>query len=192
VTRHHVSGRRAHTFPRSFGGHDPLEPDREFAWPEALDDLSLDTFPSGQPVSTVCTVALEAVDKESWVAASNPRARLLLAYVFPETFPWVALWYENGGTSYAPYNGEALAWGVEFGTCPFPMGRIEMLESGPLMGRRRFGVLPAGITLRTSYDAVLLTIPSDWRGVASISRDGSQLLINEREAGRTLRAGEER
>ena len=179
ITRLDVSGSRGHTFPRSFGEHDPLGPNHEFVWPMAPNNVAVDVFPDIQPLSTVCTVALEPSANESFVAVSNPTAGLMLAYVFPDTFPWVALWYENGGTSYAPYNGSTLAWGVEFGTAALPMSRIEMLESGPLLGRRRFGVLPALGTLHVEYDAVLQTIPNDWRGVASITRNDGQLLINE-------------
>jgi hypothetical protein len=192
VTRLDVSGTRGHTFPRSFGAADPLEPNAEFRWPNGPGGIQLDRFPPQRPLSTMCTVAVEPSDGETFVAASNPRLGLLLAYVFPDSFPWVALWYENGGTTYAPYNGESLAWGVEFGTCALPTGRIEMMESGPLLGRRRFGVLPAGTTLRASYDAILQTIPTDWRGVASIGRWDGQTVITERETGREVRVGGER
>jgi hypothetical protein len=71
------------------------------------------------------------------------------------------------------------------------MSRMEMLESGPLMGRRRFGVLPAGANLRTSYDALLQPIPPDWRGVSGIGRDSHRLVITERESGRVLQVGGE-
>lgn len=191
VTRLDVSGTRAHTFPRSFGDVDPLAPNREFSWPAGPGVGTLDVFPDLAPLCTVCTVALEPAEGTAFVAVSNPRIGLLLAYVFPgETFPWTSLWYENGGISDAPYDGKTVAWGIEFGTCALPLGRIEMLSSGPLLGRPRFGALRARATLRTSYEAILQTIPADWRGVARIARRDGQLIITEREAGRQLRVGE--
>jgi hypothetical protein len=138
-------------------------------------------------------VALEPGDDAAFVAVSNPRAGLLLAYVFPsDTFPWTALWYENGGSAYTPYDGKTIAWGIEFGTCALPLGRIEMLSSGPLLGRPRFGALPARTTLRTSYDAIVQAIPPDWRGVARIARRDGRLIITERGTGRELGGGEGR
>jgi hypothetical protein len=193
ATRLDLSGARAHTYPQSFGEIDPLTPDLEFAWPQGPGLSSLDVFPNRQPLTTVCTVALESgADTAAFVAVSNPRLGLLLAYVFPsETFPWTALWYENRGLDYAPYDSRTVAWGVEFGTSPFPDGRIAKFSSGPLMGRRRFGVLGARTTLRTEYDAILAAIPSDWRGVAQIARLGNQFVITERDHGRELRVGAE-
>ena len=129
-----------------------------------------------KPLCTVCTVALDRGDDgTAFVAVSNPRLGLLLAYVFPgETFPWTALWYENGGSAYAPYDGKTVAWGIEFGTCALPLSRIEMLSSGPLLGRRR-----CAHRMKRSC-----RLPADWHGVARIARRDGQLIITERDAGR--------
>ncbi len=192
VTRLDLPGTRAHTFPKSFGEIDPLLPDREFTWPEGPGLGSLDVFPDRAPLCSVCTVALEPGDGPAFVAASNRRRGLLLAYVFPaEAFPWTALWYENRGLDYAPYNSRTVAWGLEFGTAALPESRIAMLSSGPLLGRPRFGVLPARATCRTAYDAMLVPIPPDWRGVAHIAQQDDQFLITERDGGRELRVGAE-
>jgi hypothetical protein len=190
VSRLDLSGTRAHTYPRSFGDIDPLTPDREFKWPAGPGLPNLNVFPSESPLSCVCTVALESEDDLAFVAVSNPRLGLLLAYVFPaDTFPWVALWYEHGGITDAPYDGRTVAWGIEFGTCAFPQSRIEMLTSGPLLGRPRCGVLPALTTIHVSYEAILQAIPTDWRGVAQVTRHDGQFCIAERETGRELHVG---
>jgi hypothetical protein len=192
VTRLDLPGRRAHSYPQSFGDIDPLTPGLEFTWPDGPGLSRLDVFPEHRPLCAVCTVAREPGDQEGFVAISNRRLGLLLAYVFPsDTFPWTSLWYENGGLAYAPYDGKTVAWGVEFGTSPFPEGRIARLSAGPLLGRPRFGVLPARTTLRTSYDAMLAAIPSDWRGVAGISKVGGYFVITERDQGREFTVGEE-
>ena len=65
-----------------------------------------------------------------------------------------------------------------------------MLSSGPLLGRPRFGALPARTTLRTSYEAILQTIPPDWRGVARIARHDGGFVITERDTGRELQVGD--
>ncbi len=191
VTRVDLPGTRARTFPRSFGDMDRLEPDREFAWPSAPTSppgaAPLEVFPDRRPLCSVCAVLLEPAEREAFAAISNPRLGLLLAYVFPgEAFPWAALWYENGGSAYAPYHGNTVAWGIEFGTCPFPTSRIETLSSGPLFGRRRFGILPAKSTVRTSYQALLQNIPADWRGVEKIYRRDGKVMILERGGRRKL------
>jgi len=190
VTRLDLPGTQAHTFPRSSGAADPLPPDTSFTWPDAPGAGRLDVFPRALPLEAVCTVALEPQDDLGYVAVSNPRLGLLLAYVFPvETYPWAALWYENQGIADAPYGGRTLAWGLEFGTAALQVGRIEMLAAGPLFGRRRFGVLSARETLRTTYEALLQPIPSDWAGVARIERTDKGLIVVERGAGRQLHVG---
>jgi hypothetical protein len=105
--------------------------------------------------------------------------------------PWATLWYEHDGIDELPYDGRTVTWGIEFGTCALPLSRMEMLTSGPMLGRPRFGVLPAHTTLRTSYEAILQRIPTDWRGVGSIERRCDALVICERDSARELRAGDE-
>jgi hypothetical protein len=191
ITRLDIAGTRAHTYPQSFGDIDPLAPNHEFAWPDAPGLGRMDVFPGHKPLCSVCTVALEVEDDVGFIALSNSRLGLLLAYVFSaETFPWTALWYENCGLSYTPYDSKTVAWGVEFGSCAFPEARVAMLSRGPVLGRRRFGVLPARATLRTSYDAGLLAIPPNWRGVERIVSCDGQFTVIERDHGRELRVGE--
>jgi hypothetical protein len=188
VTRVDLAGALAHTYPQSLGDIDPLAPDCEFAWPEAPGLSPLDVFPQYKPLCTMCTVALQTDEDTAFVAVSNPRLGLLIAYVFPvQRFPWTAFWYENCGLDYAPYDSKTLAWGMEFGTCAFSESRIAMLSNGPVLGRRRFGILPARTTLRTTYDAMLLAIPSDWNGVARVARCDDAFVVTERDQGRQLR-----
>jgi hypothetical protein len=190
VTRLDLAGTRAHTFPQSMGEIDPLVPNREFVWPDGPGLTSLDVFPNREPFGCMCSVAIEPGEgAAAFVAISNPRLGLLLAYVFPpEVFRWAALWYENRGLDYVPYDRRIVAWGVEFGTAAFPEGRMASLLNGPVLGRPRLDVLRARTTLRTQYDAVLAPIPSDWRGVANIARRSDGFIITEREGGRELRA----
>jgi hypothetical protein len=188
VTRLDLPHARAHTYPRSLGAMDPLTPDREFTWPAGPGLSDLDLFPRGRPLSTLCTVALDAA-KPAFVAMSNPEVGLLLAYVFSgDVFPWVALWYENRGIAEPPYGGKTVAWGIEFGTCPLPVPRTEALAAGPLLDRPRFGLLPALRTLRTSYYAILQRVPPDWTGVEGITRASDGFVISERGGRRKLRA----
>ena len=191
VTRLDLSGTRGITFPYSFGEVDPLTPNCPFTWPNGP-GMPLDVFPGGASTCTVCTVVLEPHEGSAFFAASNPKLGLLLAYVFSgETFPWLALWYENCGSAYAPYNGRTVAWGIEFGTCALPLSRIETLSMGPLLGCRPFGVLSALSTHRTAYDAILQRIPSDWRGVARIAQEDGRFRIYERDSTRVLSGGDQ-
>ena len=187
VTRLDLSGAQGHTSLSSFGEADPTTPNQSFTWPNGPGLADLDVFPTQKPLCCVCTVANKSDDGMGFVAVSNPRVGLLLAYVFSaDTFPWTALWYENGGSDYPPYDRRTVAWGIEFGTCALPLERMELLSRGPLLGRRPFGVLPALTTLRTAYTAILHPIPEDWRGVRTITRSNEGFIVTERGQSREL------
>lgn len=189
-TRLDLPGVRGRTFPRSQGPADRLQPDRDFFWPEAPGTESaarVDVFPSQTPSCSLCAVSLAADSAESFVAVSNAGLGLLLGYVFPrEIFPWVALWEENRATTDVPYLGRTLAWGVEFGSTPLPLTRMENLCAGPLFGQPRFLVLPAAGTLRARYRAFLQTLPPDWTATDLVYSTPDHIVIRERGSSRTL------
>lgn len=194
VTRLDLPARRGRTFPRSLGPADALRSDADFEWPAAPGarggEVRQDVYPAAPGTLSVCGALLEPESGDGFVAAYHPRRGLLLCYAFPvETFPWTALWIENESQTGPPWGGRTTTWGLEFGTTPLPVTRIETLSAGPLFGRRRFAVLPARGTLRVRYHALLQRIPPDWKGVGRVTRSGAAIAIHESGTGRNLAVG---
>jgi hypothetical protein len=190
VTRVGIPAAKGRTFPRSLGPADRLKPDQNFDWPIAPgwdSEVRADIFPESDASYSLCAVLQKKYEGESFIAAWNPRLGLLLGYVFPrDQFPWTAFWEENGGTTDSPYNGRTRAWGVEFGTTPLPVTRMENLAAGMLFDTPRYQVLPAGGRVTTSYRAFLLKIPEDWRRVDKIFEGGTKLYVCDTLSGRQL------
>jgi len=193
VTRLDLPAQRGRTFAESLGDVNPLAPDEDYSWPQAplrdggTQDLRI--FPAQLRSLSIVTALLEPRGAISYVAVSNARLGLLLVYVFPHSiYPWTALWYENAGSEEIPWNAKTLAWGVEFGTTPFPVKRMDALTAGPLFDRPRFGTVPAGRTLEVSYQAHLFRIPSDWRGVDNVEHIDGETVVQETTTDRTVRA----
>ncbi|MBX3279024.1 MAG: hypothetical protein KF868_13560 [Acidobacteria bacterium] len=190
ITRVDLPGRRGRTYPHRLGPFDRLQPDADFVWPHAAGSegqTRVDVFSSGRPTTSVCTVLQEPENGVGFIAVSNAEAGLLLGYIFDaELFPWTALWEENCATSEPPYDGRTVAWGIEFGTTPLPVTRIENLSAGPLYDRKRFTVLPAGGSLRGEYRAFLLRIPEDWAGVERLVSTDREIIVEEVSGGRRL------
>ena len=191
ITRLDLPGRRARTYPNSLGGADSLQLDTDFDWPRAPgingDQVRVDRFPDENPSYACYTVLLDAPRGLGFVAAANPAAGLLVLYLFPQSrFPWVAVWEENRGTTDSPYLGHTIAWGLEFGTTPLPVSRMENLAAGPLFGHPRFLILDAQARITTRYLALLQRIPPDWAGVQSIDVKAGELTIVESGRARRL------
>jgi hypothetical protein len=191
VTTLDLPATRGWTYPRPVGAGDLLQTDREFRWPTSPGasgkPLPLNVYPPG-PGCSVSAVLLEPeAGGPGWFAACNPKLGLLIAYIFDAAlYPWTALWIENRATCAPPWNGKAVTWGIEFGTTPMPVTRIETLSAGPLAGRRRFAVLPAKGTLRTRFTATLHRIPADWKGVGGVLHQEDRITIRERGDARSL------
>jgi hypothetical protein len=190
ATRVDLPGGPGRTFPRAQGPSDRLHADRDFVWPlgpGVTSELPLNVFPSGDPSCSLCAVLLAPHLEEAFVAVSNPGAGLLIGYIFPrKVFPWVALWEENRATTDAPYLGRTVAWGIEFGSTPLPVTRMENLCAGPLFGQPRFLMLPAASSMRTQYRSFLLTLPPDWGGVESARSTRDGIVVRERGSSRTF------
>ena len=67
------------------------------------------------------------------------------------------------------------------------IGFMENLTAGPLLGHPRCGILPALHTIEINYQAHMIQIPADWRGVARIEHDSDELVAWEVESDRSAR-----
>jgi len=68
-------------------------------------------------------------------------------------FPWLGVWEENFSRTHAPWSGNTLARGMEFGVSPMPETRRQMIERGELFGVPTYRWLPAKGRLEAEYSA---------------------------------------
>jgi len=105
-----------------------------------------------------------------FIAACNPRLKLLVIYAFRRAdFPWVGNWEERYNRTPAPWRGKTFCRGLEFSTTPFPIPRRETIEQGRLFGEPTYRWLPAKSKARVRFLILLFEVPAIFRGVASVS-----------------------
>ena len=90
--------------------------------------------------------------------AFHPPTRVLFGYQWKRAdFPWISLWEENRSRTFAPWNGNAVTRGVEFGVSPFAEGRRAMVERGSLLGVPTYRWLGARQSATVHYSAFAAT-----------------------------------
>ncbi len=154
TTRLDLSARESMVFPWELGPHDQYQPGAPFTWPDvprqdgATSDLSVFTS-SDHSAGVTCHV----VDRDrGFFTAWHPRTQLLFGYVWKRSdYPWISLWEENRSRTTPPWNGETIAWGVEFGVSPFAEGRRATIERGSLLGTPAYRWLPARGSASVEY-----------------------------------------
>lgn len=142
------------------GGHAHLTTGAEFDWPMApcldgtQEDLRLYT---NRPKSGAFTTHLmDPARAEAWFAAFSPKMGLALAYIWRQSdFPWLGIWEENHLRAGAPWNGQTLTRGMEFGVSPFAESRRAMIDRGGLFGVPGYRWIPARQTVTVDYRVVL-------------------------------------
>jgi hypothetical protein len=182
---------RSKTCPASFSPRFSLQPDAEFTWPHAPTKdrkrMNLRTTPSrrfGHYTAQLLDPALEL----GFIAACNPRLKLLVVYVFRRVdFPWVGNWEERYNRTAAPWQGKTFCRALEFSTTPFPVPRRQTIGQGPLFGEPTYAWLPAKSKTQVRFLILLFEVPETFRGVASVSIGKGRLDIVESGArGRKL------
>jgi hypothetical protein len=164
---------RAKVCPASYSSRFALQPDAEFTWPNAPTKdrkrMNLRTTPAlrfGHYTAQLLNPELEI----GFIAACNPRLKLLVVYAFRRAdFPWVGNWEERYNRTSAPWRGKTLCRGLEFSTTPFGIPRRQTIEQGPLFGERTYRWLPAKSRAQVRFLILLLEVPETFRGVASVS-----------------------
>jgi hypothetical protein len=160
VTRFEMSARKSKVFEGQFGAADYLAPAAEFEWPHApnadsgVSDLTL--FNGANSSSAFTTHQMDPQLTKSYFAAINPELDLRLAYSWRRAdFPWLGRWEENRSRAQAPWNGQTVACGLEFGVSPIPETRRQMIDRGQLFGEPVYRWLPAHARLSVQYSARL-------------------------------------
>jgi hypothetical protein len=148
-------------------------------WPDGTD-------PEGKPVSlrplqpkpnagTYYALLLDRNRAEQFFTLYHSEYRFLIGYVFPtERNPWLADWQENRSNTTLPWNGQAVARGLEFGNSPFAEGLRRAIERGSLFDIPSFQWIGARQKLKNEFTVFLSEIPSGFRGVRDVHRvDGA-------------------
>jgi len=183
VTVFDMSAARGHTFPGVFGTPQRLKRDAPFVWPRGpgmTGPVDLRTFERRcRSSSDFSTQLMDARRAHAWFSAVNPRAGLLVAYVWrPEDFPWLGNWEENFGRQAQPWSGRSLARGMEFSNTPFPIGLRAAVDGGTFQGQRTYRWLPALGRVAVEYQIIACRVPTHCRGVADIRPCGSGFTLD--------------
>jgi hypothetical protein len=158
ITRFESSATKSKTFESAFGANDYLEPGAEFDWPivPGVGGGSADLRRFGdKPSSSAFTAHLMDPGRdEAFFTAFHPALDLTFGYTWRRSdFPWLGIWEENRSRRHAPWNGRAIARGMEFGVSPMPETRRQMVDRGTLFGVPTFRWLPAHGRLQARYTA---------------------------------------
>jgi len=168
-----------------------LQPDAEFSWPNAPTKnrkrMNLRTTPAlrfGHYTAQLLNPELEI----AFIAACNPRLKLLVVYAFRRAdFPWVGNWEERYNRTQAPWLRKTFCRGLEFSTTPFAIPRRETIGQGPLFGEATYRWLPARSKAQVRFLILLFEVPQTFRGVARVSMAKRKIDVVESGArGRTL------
>ncbi|MGA9542212.1 MAG: hypothetical protein WBQ85_01490 [Candidatus Sulfotelmatobacter sp.] len=173
VTWFDMPATRAKASPASYSRRCFLKPDSEFNWPNALTKnqgrINLRTTPAvrfGHYTAQLLNPKL----KIGFIAACNPRLKLLVVYAFRRAdFPWVGNWEERYNRTQTPWLGKTFCRGLEFSTTPFAIPRRETIAQGPLFGESTYRWLPAKSKLRVRFLILMFEVPETFRGVGGVS-----------------------
>lgn len=161
VTQFAASATKSRTFEREGFDAGGLERGADYIWPHAplkgggaIDQrVFTDTPVSGK----FTTHLMDAGKPTAFFAAYHPRLKLLFSYRWQRTdFPWLGIWEEKRSRKSAPWNGNAVAVGMEFGVSPMPETRRGMIERRELFGTPVYRWLPARSKHTVEYTAALL------------------------------------
>lgn len=148
-----------------------------FTWPEAVVDgdttdlryLAADHSWSQSVVSFI----LDEKEEYRWVTAVNPSLNLMVGYIWPTSdYPWLNLWLRL--QNHAPF-----ARGLEFGSTGLHQTWPELLAMDTIFGKKLYEEIDVDETILKSYYAFLSEIPSDYKGVASVTIVGDNIKVEE-------------
>jgi hypothetical protein len=184
VTLFDMPATRAKTCPSSYSTRPLVKTNAEFIWPIAPGAhggrLNLRTVPK-KKFEHYTAQLLDPKLKLAFIAACNPRAGLLVIYLFCRAdFPWVGSWVERFHQSHAPWNGKAFCRGLEFSTTPFAIPRRETVEQNRMFGESVYRWLPAKSETKVRYMILLFRVPDDFGGVKSVTVASGKATVIER------------
>jgi len=85
---------------------------------------------------------------------------LAFGYIWKQQdFPWMGIWEENRSRQHAPWGGQTVTRGMEFGVSPFPENRRQMIERNQMFGIPAYRWIPAKTRVEVEY--WILSQPAD-------------------------------
>jgi hypothetical protein len=147
---------RSRVFEDRFGADDYLVPSVDFDWPTAprseggsIDMRVVGAWPSS---SSYTAHLMDPSRADAYFVAFAPKYRLSFGYVWRrQDFPWLGMWEENCSRRAAPWNGQTLARGMEFGVSPMPESRRRMVDRQALYGVPTYRWIPARTLVTVEY-----------------------------------------
>jgi hypothetical protein len=158
VTKLDITATKSMVFPDDLGESEPYQPGAVFDWPIAPNKDGSTTDMRVQSIaSRSAGITAHLVDPASEYGsfeAFHPESGVFFGYRWSRAdFPWICLWEENHSRLHAPWNGNAITRGVEFGVSPFPETRRAMVERGSLFGVPGYRWLGAQERATVHYNA---------------------------------------
>jgi hypothetical protein len=99
---------------------------------------------------------MDPQQEEAFFAAYHPRTKVLFGYRWKRAdFPWLGIWEEKNVRQNAPWNGNTIAVGMEFGVSPFPESRRQMIDRQRLFDTPGYCWLPARSRYTVEYTAFI-------------------------------------
>jgi len=112
---------------------------------------------------------LNPANKEHWFTMYNPRFPVLIGYTFPAADnPWLGDWQENRRATALPWNGQAIARGIEFGSTPYAEGLRKSIDRGTLLGAATYRWVGGYQRARTTFTVWLASLPSGYKGSGAV------------------------
>ncbi len=146
-TRFEFPAVKAKSFEGVFGADDYRPANEEFT-PQPY------RFRDATRFSGYTANLLDPGREDAFFRASHPGLGVEITYRWNRAdFPWLGIWEESHSRTQAPWNGQTVACGMEFGVSPFPETRRQMVDRGSLFGVPCFRWLPALTTIRARYSA---------------------------------------
>jgi hypothetical protein len=160
ATEFQITADRSMVFPATFGPADYLEPGREFIWPDAPraggGTADMRRYTAASASSAYTAHRMDPAKEVASFTAFSRAHRLRFGYSWRRAdFPWLGIWEENRSRPGPPWNGRALACGLEFGVSPFPESRRQMIERGRLFDTPAFRWIPARTRVEAAFTATL-------------------------------------
>ncbi len=158
ITRLDINAAQSMVFPGDFGEAQPYKSGALFDWPHAPNkdgsatDLRVQST-AERSAGVTCHV-VDPLSEYGAFEAFHPPTRVLFRYYWNRAdFPWISLWEENRSRRLAPWNGNAVTRGIEFGVSPFAEGRRAMVDRGSLLGVPTYRWLGARERATAHYSA---------------------------------------
>lgn len=168
-----------------------LAPGSAIQWPEGLSrdgrKVSLRPFQPPDRSGTYYALLLDPSRPTSYFTTYHADYPVLIGYLFPtKDNPWIGDWQENQSNTTKPWDGKAVARGMEFGTTPFAEGLRRSVERGTLFGVPTYRWIGGRQRLQTTFTVFLAEIPPGFAGVEDVQLQDGRIAVRERGSGRII------